>query len=354
MTTPIQSLIECGSKVWLDTVDPKELDQNLEWGITGATSNPKIIAGLVESGQFDDKLSQLLQENRSDEDVAWKITDHIVSEAQEKLLPTWEATNGDDGYVSFELDPLLEDPELNIPLDEQTQKYIELGQKWSAGHKNRMIKVPNTPAGVAALEKLAAMGVTLNVTLTFTAEQYLQARDAIWRGAQQLTSRDDFKSVYSIFVSRVDAYTQEHVPQLSSEAQGRFAVLNAKRIWQMNLEFWANKQLPLKQEIVFASTGPKIEGDSPRKYVGAFAGSDIVTNPPEVNRQIQEQGHPFERQIEQMPPEEVVRELDQKIDMFSMHEILMQEGIDKFAKPQKKLRQTIVEKRAALQPQTPS
>ena len=33
----------------------------------------------------------------------------LVRQAQEVFLPVWEQTKGDDGYVSFELDPLLED-----------------------------------------------------------------------------------------------------------------------------------------------------------------------------------------------------------------------------------------------------
>ena len=70
---------------------------------------------------------------------------------------------------------------------ERVERYIELGKQWSAGHQNRMIKVPATPAGLDALEELAAAGVTLNVTLIFTMRQYEAARDAIWRGAQRRT-----------------------------------------------------------------------------------------------------------------------------------------------------------------------
>src|SRR5262249_6724817 len=156
---------------------------------------------------------------------------------------------------SFELDPLLEDPEQNMPMQERTRQYIELGKQWGLEHPGRMIKVPNTDAGVAALEELAAAGVTLNVTLTFTPRQYERARAASWRGAQRRRSLDSFKSVYSIFVSRVDVYTAEHLPQLSSKAQGQVGIVNAKQIWRMNHAFWADKHLRLAQEIIFASTG---------------------------------------------------------------------------------------------------
>ena len=74
-----------------------------------------------------------------------------------------------------------------------------------------MIKVPATPAGLGALEELAATGVTLNVTLIFSDRQYRAAREAIWRGAQRRKSLERFKSVYSIFISRIDVYTKQHV-----------------------------------------------------------------------------------------------------------------------------------------------
>src|SRR5262249_19187910 len=166
-----------------------------------------------------------------------------------------------------------------------------------------------TPAGFAALEELAAAGVKLNVTLMFTPRQYLQAREAIWRGAQRQRSFEQFKSVYSIFVSRVDVYTQKRVPQLSARAQGQVGILNAKQIWRMNEEFWADKHLPLKQEIVFASTGVKTAGDPPWKYVEAFAGSDIETNPPATNAAVQLSGRTFSRQVDKPLPKEIEAEI---------------------------------------------
>src|SRR5207253_1131724 len=156
----------------------------------------------------------------SDNDIAWQVTDELVRKAQGEFLEVWERTKGDDGYVSFELEPLLEDPAANIPHADRVKQYIELGKKWAAGHKNRMIKVPATPAGLDALEELCAAGITLNVTLIFSPRQYEAARNAVWRGAQRRADRTLFKSVYSIFVSRVDVYTEQQVPELSPAAQG--------------------------------------------------------------------------------------------------------------------------------------
>ncbi len=346
--SPLRSLIASGTKLWLDSIDPELVRQNRAEGATGATSNPVIISDLIRTGRFDGDLKRLIAEGLSDDEVAWKLTDKLVRQAQEVFLPVWEGTKGNDGYVSFELDPLLEDPGLNIPHDERVRRYVELGKKWSAGHQNRMIKVPATPAGLAALEELCAVGVTLNVTLVFTPRQYHAAREAIWRGAQRRGELAKFKSVYSIFVSRIDIYTEKHVPELSPAAQGLVGILNAKQIWADNQKWWADKKLPLAQEIIFASTGTKKPEDPPGKYVEAFAGSDIQTNPPATNDAVAASGRTISRQVDAMPSAQIVAEIAQKVDVPKMEAVLMQEGIKKFADPQKLLLATIAEKRAAL------
>ena len=346
--SPLKSLIESGTKLWLDSIDPDLVRKNRAEGATGATSNPVIISDLIKTGRFDDPLQKLLDQGLSDDEVAWQLTDQLVREAQAVFLPVWEQTRGNNGYVSFELDPLLEDPGANIPHDERVRRYVELGKKWAAGHKNRMIKVPATPAGLDALEPLCAAGVTLNVTLVFSPRQYHAAREAMWRGAQQRPNCDNFKSVYSIFVSRVDIYTEKHVPGLGPAAQGEVGIVNAKQIWADNTAWWAAKKLPLAQEMIFASTGTKKPEDPPWKYVAAFAGSDIQTNPPATNEAVAKSGRTFTRQVDQLPPKEVLDEIAAKVDIAKLEAVLMDEGIKKFADPQKALLKLIGEKRRSL------
>ena len=168
MPAPLESIIQSGTKLWLDSVDPDLIEANRALGATGATSNPIIISDLIKTGRYDDALGELLRDERLDDaGVAWQLTDQIVRSAQKAFRPVWESTSGNNGYVSFELDPLLEDPSASLSVEERTAAYIELGAKWSAGHDNRMIKTPATAAGLAALEELTARGVTLNVTLLF-------------------------------------------------------------------------------------------------------------------------------------------------------------------------------------------
>src|SRR5690348_10089375 len=129
--TPLQSLVASGTKLWLDSVDPDEIAKNRALGATGATSNPIIIADIVKTGRLDGDIQQLLKAGRDDEAIAWALTDKLVKSAQAVFEPVWTETRGNDGWVSFELDPLLEDPARNVPVAERTKKYIELGKKWA-------------------------------------------------------------------------------------------------------------------------------------------------------------------------------------------------------------------------------
>jgi transaldolase len=346
----LASLIAAGTKVWLDGVEPENIRKSRALGISGATSNPTIVSQIVGSGHFDDRIVELVREGHDDEAIAWALDDELVKSAQQVFLPVWEQTKGDDGYVSFELDPLIEDEANAPPHDERVRRYVELGRQWSAGHRNRMIKVPATCAGIDALEDLAAAGVTINVTLMFTERQYIAARDAIWRGAQR--RRDglkDFKSVYSIFISRIDVYAQKHLRNLSSAAADELGIASAKHVWRLNEAFWKDKPVRLRQEIVFASTGVKDPAAPADKYVEALAGSDIQTNPPATNEAVQGLNKAYIRNIDQMPARSILNEIEEKVDLAEMERVLMEEGTSKFAEAQKSLLRLIAGKRASLQ-----
>ena len=106
----------------------------------------------------------------------------------------------------------------------------------------------------------------------------------------------------------------------------------------------------LEQELIFASTGTKNPEDPPWKYVEALAGSDIQTNPPQTNAAVSTSGMEFTPQLDQLPPSVVQQEIDEAVDLAAMHRVLMQEGIDKFVKPQRALLDLIALKRKELLP----
>src|SRR6188768_2623401 len=80
---PLESLVKAGTKLWLDSIDPVEVAANRALGATGATSNPIIVSDLIKTGRFDPLIKQFSAEGLSDEAIAWKMTDHLVKQAQD-------------------------------------------------------------------------------------------------------------------------------------------------------------------------------------------------------------------------------------------------------------------------------
>ena len=90
----LASLIATGTKVWLDGVEPDEIQKNRAWGITGATSNPTIVSKIIGRGHSDDRISELIEQGLTDEQIAWELDDELVKSAQKVFLPVWERTRG--------------------------------------------------------------------------------------------------------------------------------------------------------------------------------------------------------------------------------------------------------------------
>ena len=119
----------------------------------------------MKQGGLDQEIDSLIAAGLDDESVAWRLSDNLVTDAEKKFAPIHASTAGNAGWVSFELDPLLEDTKLGLNDHERTARHIELGKQYAEGHKNRMFKIPATPAGIGAVGELAAAGVTLNAQL---------------------------------------------------------------------------------------------------------------------------------------------------------------------------------------------
>ena len=100
--------------------------------------------------------------------------------------------------------------------------------------------------------------------------------------------------------------------------------------------------------MILASPAKKKPENAPSKYVDAFAGSDIETNPPATNDAVEKSGRTFTRQVDKLPPAEVLAEIDKLVDMQQLEETLMSEGLAKFADPFKTLLKLIADKRKAL------
>src|SRR5262249_42300376 len=159
-----------------------------------------------------------------------------IRRAADILRPVYESTRARDGYVSFEVSPLLA---------RDTQGTLaEARRLWKAvGRPNLMIKVPASPEGIPAIRELIADGINVNVTLLFSTGAYREGALAYMGGVEERLARaQDLGSVASVpsfFVSRIDTAVDAQLDALARRAgaddkarcealRGKIAIANAR------------------------------------------------------------------------------------------------------------------------------
>jgi transaldolase len=73
-----------------------------------------------------------------------------------------------------------------------------------------------------------------------------------------------------------------------------------------------------------------------------------MSHPPATNAKVQASGRTFTRQVDRLPPEDVLAEIDARVDMDRLEADLLAEGVKKFAAPQTTLLTLIAQERATL------
>jgi transaldolase len=348
----VDRLREAGVSIWLDTLSRDLLDSGAfaaliaGRGVTGATSNPTIFANAITgSDRYDDQLLKAGEHDLQELFFALALDD--VGRAADLLLPTYDASDGRDGFVSFECTP-----DLAYDTDATVAQAVSLWDRLA--RPNVMIKVPATAAGVPAIEELTARGVNVNVTLLFSVQRYEQVVDAYLAGLERRVRGgqrvDGIASVASFFISRVDARVDAQLPP-GSHLRGRVAIANARLAyarhrarlaeprWVALSERGARPQRPL-----WASTGTKNPAYSDVVYVEQLIGRGVVNTMPEATL------HAFADHgrvavtlaAPDADAEETLRRAEESgIDLASITATLEREGVQSFCASYRELLEAI-------------
>jgi transaldolase len=288
----LEQLHDAGVSIWLDTLSRDLLDSGAfakliaGSAVTGATSNPTIFAkAITGTDRYDDQLRAVIASGlRDPQELFFELALDDVRRAADLLRPAFEASNGRDGFVSFECTPdLAHDAAATV------EQALELRERLA--RPNVMLKVPATDAGIPAIEELTARGVNVNVTLLFSLARYEQVIDAYMTGLERRVAAgqpvDAITSVASFFISRVDSKADDVLPA-GSELRGQIAIANARsaygryrqrfadRRWSALRDAGARPQRPL-----WASTGTKDPAFSDVLYVQELVAPEVINTMPE-------------------------------------------------------------------------
>lgn len=293
---PIASLREAGVSVWLDDLSRERLRSgNLQelidtTGIVGVTTNPSIFqAALADGDAYTEQLNALAAEGKDVDEVVFALTTDDVREACDLFAPIFEATDGVDGRVSLEVDPrLAHDPEATATSAQELAAAVDRPQVH--------IKIPATEAGLPAITRTLAEGISVNVTLIFSLERYRAVMNAFVEGLEQaLAAGKDISKIHSVasfFVSRVDTEIDARLDEIGTDEakalRGKAALANARLAYQAYEEVFATPRWQRleaegarRQRPLWASTGVKDPAYPDTLYVTELVAADTVNTMPE-------------------------------------------------------------------------
>ena len=283
-----QKLHESGQSLWLDNITRGLLNSGTlesyirDLSVTGLTSNPTIFDHAIKnSHDYDDAIDRKLKEGKSGEALFFELALEDLRKAADLFRPIYDRTNGVDGWVSLEVSPALAHDSVRTLAAAK-----ELHAR--ADRPNLFIKIPGTEEGLAAIEEAIFEGVPVNVTLLFSAAQYLAAADAYLRGIQRRVAaglNPAVGSVASMFISRWDVAVNDKVPVSLGDKLGIAVAGQTYKAYRNLTESPRHERLlnegASRQRLLWASTGTKDSRASDILYIKALAAPGTINTMPE-------------------------------------------------------------------------
>jgi transaldolase/glucose-6-phosphate isomerase len=368
---PLLQLQKFGQSIWLDYLRRGMFTsgqlQNLidEDGLRGMTSNPSIFEKAIDGSQdYSMAIRALALEEKSAQEIYQALSIEDIQTAADIFMPLYQDSNGQHGFVSLEVSPLLA---------RDTQGTIEEARRlWNTvSRPNVMIKVPATLEGIPAIEQLTSEGINVNVTLLFSIPRYRKVAQAYVAGLETRALNGlplgSIRSVASFFLSRIDVLVdpllkniikkdgdQETIDQ-AKMMLGNVAIASAKIAYSLYQDLFQSERFKKLEEagaqpqhLLWASTSTKNPDYPDVKYVEALIGPDTVnTLPLETLNAYRDHGNPKERLQENVDEAQYILDhlLDVGIDLDDVTDQLEREGINKFIQPFEKLLATLENKR---------
>lgn len=335
----IAAIKDYGQKIWLDYLSREllasgQLQQLIQDdGIAGITSNPVIfLKALSTDPRYQEQLIALKNSSLTPIQRYEQIALSDIKSACTIFTDLYQATQGEDGYVSLEVAPnLCHDAAATIA------SAVELWRQVNA--PNLMLKVPATAAGVIAFERLIELGINVNITLLFSLPQVTAIWEAYLRALNTRLSQNlpinNLKAVASFFLSRVDAKVD---PLLPAELQGqtalslaRQAYLNYQQIFHTPRFSHYKAHGAKPQYLLWASTGTKNPHYSDVLYLEQLITAETINTAPEATLAAFRDHGQIAQQQSPNNAASILAQVEQHgINLAELGQQLQQEGLELF------------------------
>jgi transaldolase/transaldolase/glucose-6-phosphate isomerase len=343
--TKIHELQKLGQSIWYDNISrgmlkSGEIQALIDQGVRGMTSNPTIFEKAISSTtDYDASIQTLVTHGYDAPGIFESLAFDDIRAAADLLMPVYESSGGEDGFISLEVSPDLA-RDANGTLETARRYWNEVERS------NLMIKIPATPECIPAIEAAISDGLNINITLMFSLAHYEAVTQAYISGLEKLAASggdvSKVASVASFFVSRVDGKVDPLVEAKGrTDLMGKIAIANAKLTyarfkeifsgdrWEKLASAGARVQRPL-----WASTSTKNPAYPDTLYVDTLIGAHTVnTVPSDTLEAILDHASvtvTVENGVDEAQAQ--INELASLgIDFDAVTEALQVEGVDKFA-----------------------
>jgi transaldolase len=337
-----------GQSPWLDNLkrawlESGEIQQWIDRGVRGITSNPSIFQKAIETGEeYTAQFSELIGSGSSVEDAYWKLVVQDIEGALALLRPVYDESDGIDGYVSVEVAPsLAHDREGTEEAARVLDDLID--------EPNLLVKIPATEAGVGAIRAMIGESRSVNVTLIFSLERYAAVmeayiaglEDALADGAVDLSA---IASVASFFISRVDTEVDRRLEAIATPdalaLRGTAALTQARCAYRDHLATFSGarwESLAARgahpQRPLWASTSTKNPAYPDTLYVDALIGPGTVNTIPDATLMAFEDHGTLARTLDADldAASATWASITAAVDMHDVAEVLEREGVAAFA-----------------------
>jgi transaldolase len=370
--TRLQDLYDiAGQSPWLDNLrrdwlQDGKLADLVQKGVRGITSNPTILAKAISGQDTYDEQFKALMKDHTVESAYWELAISDIEGGLKLLRPTYDTSDGEDGFVSLEVSPALaHDTDGTVRDARMLHDRIK--------EPNLLVKVPATRECVPSINTLIGEGRSINVTLIFGIDRYDEVMEAYISGLETMVAAGrgaelaKVASVASFFVSRVDTEVDRRLETLAGGENGDAAILVLRgkaavaqaRVayrhfraafsgarWEALAHHGARVQRPL-----WASTSTKNPAYDDLLYVNSLIGPATVNTMPEGTIAAFDDHGTVARTVDADPDDAtgVLAQLaDAGIDMTDVEQTLEDEGVGSFGKSFDELLQSLSDKAATF------
>ena len=234
MVHMLPSLHGFGQSLWLEKITAEQLQTGFlfqhikESSIMGASVYPGACAlTLRNTAAYDNAIRKRLKDGFYGEQLALELLLDDARHAADLLRPTFDRTDGVDGWVELRVLPLstTDSPSLVTAL---TNLYAKVKRP------NILVTIPSLPDWQDAIEEIVFREIPVNIIAIFSGEQFLMAAQTCLQGIQRriFSGLRPVAPIYtSISISSLLAALSEKLPK---EIFPQVGVAMARRIYKIS------------------------------------------------------------------------------------------------------------------------